>query len=53
MVLGEASLPLHRPTVCGRQTRGQSFMSGVVLSHHTVVGGSTFFGGVKPSGLDI
>jgi hypothetical protein len=27
--------PLHHPTVCGRQMRGQSFMSNVDLFHRT------------------
>jgi hypothetical protein len=26
--------PLHRPMACGRQTRGQGILPGVVLSHH-------------------
>jgi hypothetical protein len=45
--------PLHHPMICGRQMRGQSFMSGAALSYHAVVGGGTFLGGVKPLGLDI
>jgi hypothetical protein len=44
---------LHRPTVCGRQMRGQSFLTGVVPSHHAAVGSGTFVWGVKPPGLDI
>jgi hypothetical protein len=45
--------PLHRPTVCGRPIRGQSFMSGVALSHHAAVGGGAFLEGAKPLGLVI
>jgi hypothetical protein len=45
--------PLDRPMVCSRQTRGQSFLSGVVLSHCAAVGGGVFSGGAKPLGLDI
>jgi hypothetical protein len=45
--------PLHHPTVCGRQMRGQSFMSDVDLSHRTEVVGGAFPGGVKPLGLVI
>jgi hypothetical protein len=45
--------PLHRHTVYGRQTRGQSFLSGAALSYHTVVGGGAFLGGVKSLCLDI
>jgi hypothetical protein len=33
--------------------RGQSFLPGAALSHHVVVGGGAFLGGVKPPGLDI
>jgi hypothetical protein len=46
--------PLHRPTVCDRQMRGQSFLSGAAPSHRTVVGSGAFWGGgVKLLGLDI
>jgi hypothetical protein len=45
--------PLHRPTVCDHQTRGQSLQSGAALSHHATVGGGAFPGGVKSLGLDI
>jgi hypothetical protein len=45
--------PLHRPTVYGRQTRGQSFLSNYVMSHHATIGSGTFLGGVKPPGFDI
>jgi hypothetical protein len=38
------SYPLHRPTACSHQTRGQSFLSVVALSHHAAVGGGTFLG---------
>jgi hypothetical protein len=44
---------LHRPTVCGHQTRGQSFLSGAALSHRTTVSGGAFPGGAKSPGLDI
>jgi hypothetical protein len=44
--------PLHCHMVCGCQTRGQSSLPNVVLSHHAVVGGGTFSGSVKPLGLD-
>jgi hypothetical protein len=37
--------PLHRPTVCGHQTRGQSFLLGAAISHRIAVGGGTFPGG--------
>jgi hypothetical protein len=40
--------PLHRPMVCGRQTRGQSFLSGAALSHCATVGGGAFPRGMKP-----
>jgi hypothetical protein len=45
--------PLHRPTVCSHQTRGQGFLSGAALSHHVEVGSGAFPGDVKPPGLDI
>jgi hypothetical protein len=45
--------PLHRPTVCGRQMRGQSFLSGAAPSHRAIVGGGTFLGSAKPPSLDI
>jgi hypothetical protein len=45
--------PLHCPIVCDHQTKGQSFLSGVALSHHAAVGGGPFLGGAKPPGLDI
>jgi hypothetical protein len=44
---------LHHPMVCCCQTRGQCFLPGAALSRHAAVGGSTFSGGAKPSGLDI
>jgi hypothetical protein len=44
---------LHCPTVCDHQTRGQSFQSDVVLSHHVAVGDGAFPEGAKPLGLDI
>jgi hypothetical protein len=37
--------PLHHPAVCGHQTRGQSFLSGTVLSHCTTVDDGAFPGG--------
>jgi hypothetical protein len=40
--------PLHHPTACSCQTRGQSF-----LSHHAIVGGGAFSGGARPPSLDI
>jgi hypothetical protein len=39
---------LHRPTVCGHQTRGQSFLSGTALSHHITLGSGTFPVGARP-----
>jgi hypothetical protein len=45
--------PLHHPTACSHQSRGQSFLLGVVLSHHAAVGGVTVPRDVKPLGLDI
>jgi hypothetical protein len=45
--------PLHRPMFCGRQTRGQGFLSGTALSRHVVVGCGAFLGDAKPPGLDI
>jgi hypothetical protein len=45
--------PLHCPMVCDHQTRGQSFLSGVALSHHAAAGGGPFPRGAKPPGLDI
>jgi hypothetical protein len=44
--------PLHRPTACSRQTRGQGLLQGIVLSHHCS-GWWHLSGDVKPSGLDI
>jgi hypothetical protein len=46
-------VPLHCPTICGHQMRGQSFLSGAAISHRAAVGGGTFLGGAKPLGLDI
>jgi hypothetical protein len=45
--------PLHHLMVCGYQMRGKSFQSDATLSRHAEVGGGTFSGGVKPTGLDI
>jgi hypothetical protein len=45
--------PLQHPMACGRQTRGQGFLSGAVLSNHVLVGGGAFPGSAKPTGLDI
>jgi hypothetical protein len=39
---------LHRPTVYGCQTRGQSFPTGATPSRHAVVGSVAFLGGAKP-----
>jgi hypothetical protein len=36
--------PLHHPTAFSHQSRGQSFLSGVVLSHRVAVGGGTILG---------
>jgi hypothetical protein len=36
--------PLHCPTVCDCQTRGQSFLSGAALSHYVAMGGGAFLG---------
>jgi hypothetical protein len=45
---------LHHPTVCSRQTEGQSFLTSVAASYHALMGGGTILGvGVKPPGLDI
>jgi hypothetical protein len=43
--------PMHRHTTCSHQTRGQSFLSGVALSHCVAVGGGTFLGGRGCKGL--
>jgi hypothetical protein len=45
--------PLHRPIVCGRLTRGQSFLPDATLSHRVTVGGGAFLGDAKTLGLDI
>jgi hypothetical protein len=45
--------PLHRPMVRSRQTMGQCFLLGVVLSYHATVGGGAIPGGAKPLSLDI
>jgi hypothetical protein len=45
--------PLHHPTVCICQTRGQGFLSGAALSHRVAVDSGAFLGEVKPPGLDI
>jgi hypothetical protein len=45
--------PLHRPTTCDRQMKGQSSLSDTAMSHRVVVGGDAFPGGVKPLSLDI
>jgi hypothetical protein len=45
--------PLHCPTTCSRQTRGQSFLLGAALSHHATVVGGTFLGGARPPSLNI
>jgi hypothetical protein len=34
--------PLHHPTGCTRQTRGQGLLSGATLSHRAVVSGGAF-----------
>jgi hypothetical protein len=47
------SCPLHHPTACSHQSRGQIFLSGAALSHRAIVGGGTFLEGAKPPGLDI
>jgi hypothetical protein len=39
---------LHHPTVCNRQTRGQCFLSGAVLSHRAIVGSGIFSGVRSP-----
>jgi hypothetical protein len=39
--------PLHRPTICSRQTRGQGFLSGAALSHCAAVGCGAFSGDVR------
>jgi hypothetical protein len=45
--------PLHHPTTCSHQMRGQGFLPCAALSHRTAVGGGTFPGDTRPSGLDI
>jgi hypothetical protein len=45
--------PLHRPTICSCQARGQGFQSGVALSRHATVGSGAFSRDAKPPGLDI
>jgi hypothetical protein len=42
--VGGLACPLHHPTVCGHQTRGQNFLSDVVLCHRAAVGGGAFPG---------
>jgi hypothetical protein len=44
---------LHRPTLCSRQTRGQSFLTGAAPSRRAALGGGAFPGDAKPPGLDI
>jgi hypothetical protein len=43
--MDELACPLHHPTVCDRQTRGHSFLSGAAPSRHAVVDGGAFPGG--------
>jgi hypothetical protein len=45
--------PLHHHMAYSHQMRGQSFPTGVALSHYAAVGGGAFPGGGKTSGLDI
>jgi hypothetical protein len=45
--------PLHHPMTCRRQTRGQGFLLGAVLSHHAAVGGGALLGDGEPPGVDI
>jgi hypothetical protein len=45
--------PLHSPKTRSRQLRGQSFLVGATLSHRAIVGGDSFSGDAKLSGLDI
>jgi hypothetical protein len=47
------AIPVHHPTICSHQTRGQGFLFGAALSYRTAVGGGAFIGDVKPLGLDI
>jgi hypothetical protein len=49
----ELACSLHCPTVCSHQRGGQSFLIGVAMSHHAVVGGDAFSGDAKPPGVDI
>jgi hypothetical protein len=43
--------PLHHPRTYNHQSRGQSFLSGVALSHRAAVGGGdAFLGVVKAQG---
>jgi hypothetical protein len=37
--------PMHHPTACNYQTKGQSFLSGDALSHHVAVGGGNRLSG--------
>jgi hypothetical protein len=48
----ELACPLHRPTACSHQTRGQGLLPGVVLSHH-YSGRWRISRDVKLLGLDI
>jgi hypothetical protein len=45
--------PLHRPTACSHQTRGQGFLPGAILPHCVAVGSGALLGDAKPRGLDI
>jgi hypothetical protein len=45
--------PMHRPTPCSHQTRGQGFLLGAVLSHRAAIGGGALLGDTQPPGLDI
>jgi hypothetical protein len=43
--------PLHHPTACSRQTRGQRYLPGTTLSHQWAM--SPFSGVARPPSLDI
>jgi hypothetical protein len=49
----ELAFPPHCPMACGRQTRRQGLLLGIVLSRHYSGGSGAFPGDMKPLGLDI
>jgi hypothetical protein len=45
--------PTHQPMACNHQTRGQGFLLGTFLSHHSIMGGAALLEDTQPLGLDI